>query len=176
MLMAYCQDIREMLQNGGIRTKYDIREEPSIGRRFNEWEVKGVPIRYEVGSKELAERKVTISRRDTGEKITVDRSAVLVETEKLLDIMQKSLFDKVSQFRKDNTHDIDSYEEFKNIMSTTRGFIRSFWCEDAACEKKIKEETKASTRCLPMDHIEEKGQCIYCQKEATHRWLFAQAY
>jgi prolyl-tRNA synthetase len=75
-----------------------------------------------------------------------------------------------------NIHDASSFEEFKNIMKTDRGFIRAFWCEDASCEAEIKGETKATTRCLPLDAKEEKGKCILCGKPAIHRWIFAQAY
>ena len=106
----------------------------------------------------------------------MQNAKVQVKIQKLLGEIQKNLFEKNKKFTEDNTHTVDSYEEFKKIMSTTRGFIKAFWCEDALCEKKVKEETKASTRVLPLDAKEEKGKCIYCQKDATHRWFFAQAY
>ncbi len=83
---------------------------------------------------------------------------------------------KTNYFLDENTRGANSWDEFKNIMMGTRGFIRAFWCEDVACEKEIKEETKASTRCLPLDFKEEKGMCVHCDKPAVHRWLFAQAY
>lgn len=176
VLNAYCGEIKEALDNGGIRSKFDTREEPSVGRRFNEWEVKGVPVRFEVGQKELADRTVTIARRDTGEKVTVKRENMLVTVEKIIKNIQSSLFAKAKTFRDENTRTAENYEEFKNIMATTRGFIKAFWCESEDCEKKIKEETKATTRCLPLDATEEKGLCVYCGKPAKHRWLFAQAY
>jgi prolyl-tRNA synthetase len=94
----------------------------------------------------------------------------------ILKNIQDGLLARHKKFTDDNTRDAGDYDEFKKIMETTRGFIRAFWCEDAACETKIKEETKASTRCLPLDAKEEKGKCIYCNKVASHRWLFAQAY
>jgi prolyl-tRNA synthetase len=172
----YCQDLKEMLANAGIRARYDNREEPSIGRRFNEWEVKGVPIRYEVGSKEVHERTVTIVRRDTGSKITVERTQVLVETEKMLNHVQEQLYIERKKFLDEQTRDVTSYEEFKHIMEEKRGFIKAFWCEENACETHIKEETKATTRCLPLESSEEQGTCVYCGKEANHKWLFAQAY
>ena len=90
--------------------------------------------------------------------------------------MQKSLFAKAKKFLTDNTRDAANFGEFKKIMETTRGFIRAFWCEDAACEAKIKEETKASTRLLPMHAKKETGACVHCGKPATHRWIFAQSY
>lgn len=175
-LMAYAAEMKEALGNGGVRSKFDDREEPSVGRRFNEWEVKGVPVRFEVGQQELADRKVTIVRRDTGEKTVVSREQMLVTTEKILNDIQTSLFRKAQAFLKENTREVATYQDFKTIMSTTRGFIRAFWCEEEACEAQIKDETKATTRCLPLEAKEEKGVCIHCGKPATHRWLFAQAY
>lgn len=175
-ILAYCEDMRDTLKNGGIRVKLDTRDEQSVGRKFNNWEVKGVPIRYEIGDQEVAKRIVTIARRDTSEKITYDRVYALVETQKLLDKMQKSLFESKQKFLTEQTRDADSYNEFKDIMQSTRGFIRAFWCEDKACEAAIKEETKATTRCLPFDTADEEGICIYCGNKAIHRWIFAQAY
>lgn len=175
-LEFYCQDIKETLRHGGIRIRADERDEPSIGRRFNEWEMKGVPVRLEVGGKELVEKTVTIARRDNGEKQTVARDQILATVEKLLQDIQKGLFDRAKGFLDTNTREATSYDEFKNIMSSSRGFIKAFWCEDAACEATIKGETKASTRCLPLDAPEEKGKCIHCGNPATRRWLFAQSY
>lgn len=175
-LALYCEDLCEALGNSSVRVKLDDREEPSVGRRFNEWEIKGVPVRLEVGSKELADRTVMIARRDTGEKMTVAREEVLVNIERLLNEMQKALFAKAKAFLDENTREAGSFDEFKTIMNTTRGFIRAFWCEDGTCEANIKKETKASTRCLPLDTKKEKGTCVYCNKPAVHRWLFAQAY
>lgn len=176
LLLAYCGEIKEALDNGGVRSKLDTREEPSVGRRFNEWEVKGVPVRFEVGQKEVGDRSVTIARRDTGEKITVERKDMLTTVEKILKDIQMALFAKAKKFLDENTRDAKTYDEFKSIMSSTRGFIRAFWCEDAGCEAKIKEETKATTRGLPLDAKEEKGTCVQCGKPATHVWIFAQAY
>ncbi len=177
-LDVYAQEVKEVLFNGGIRAKIDSRDEPSVGRRFNEWEVKGIPVRFEIGHKEALDNTVTLVRRDTGEKTIVKRSDMLVTVEKVLQTMQKDLFAKAKTFRDENTHDVNTYDEFKKIMSTTRGFIRAFWCEDAVCETAIKEETKASTRCLPLEdmHKFSDGECIKCGKKSTHKWLFAQAY
>lgn len=175
-LLAYCGEMKEALNNGGIRSRFDERTEPSVGRRFNEWELKGVPLRFEVGEKELASRSVTIARRDIGEKTTVDRQDMLTTTEKLLKEIQQSRFGVAKRFLETNTHDASTYEAFKKIMSSTRGFIRALWCEERACEAVIKEETKATTRCLPLDEKEVTGVCVHCGKPAKHRWIFAQAY
>ncbi len=176
LLSARAAELKESLGNAGVRVKVDEREEPSIGRRFNEWEVKGVPLRLELGHKELESDTVVLARRDTGEKVTVARKEILTTAQKLLADIQKSLFEKAKKFRDDNTRDAGSFDEFKKIMGSTRGFIRAFWCEDAVCEAKIKEETKASTRCLPTEASAEEGLCVHCGKPAVHRWIFAQAY
>ncbi len=176
LLVTRCEQLRETLTNSGIRVKVDLREEPSVGRRFNEWEVKGVPVRLEIGERELSADTVVLVRRDTGEKVTVGRKEIITTVQKLLTDIQKSLFEKAKKFLTDNTRDAATYDEFKKIMSSTRGFIRAFWCEDASCEATIKGETKASTRLLPMHAKKETGVCVHCGKPATHRWLFAQSY
>jgi prolyl-tRNA synthetase len=175
-LLWYCQDLKETLTNGGIRVKVDDREETSVGRKFNEWEVKGVPIRYEVGLKEYTDRKITVVRRDTGEKKIVAREDILVQTLNMTQDMQKSLFASAKKFLTENTREANTKEEFQNIMNTTRGFIKAFWCEEKECEAKIKAETKATTRCLPLDAKEESGSCVYCGKPATYKWIFALSY
>lgn len=181
-LLAYCDDLQVVLNNGGVRNRLDKRDEPSVGRRFNEWEVKGVPVRFEVGGKELADETVTIVRRDTGEKQTVKRKDVLVTTEKLLKDIQAQLFTKAKKHLEAHTHDVSDFSKFEEIMKTTRGFIRAFWCEEAGCEAAIKEKTKATTRCLPLDTVglpgtrSDSGKCIHCGKPASHRWLFGQSY
>jgi prolyl-tRNA synthetase len=168
--------MKETLGNAGVRIKIDKREEPSIGRRFNEWEVKGVPVRLELGHKELEADSVVLVRRDTGEKMTVVRKELLVTVQKLLNDIQQSLFDTAKTFLETNTRDAQSWEEFTKIMNTTRGFIRALWCEDPVCEKAMKEKTKACTRCLPLESKEEEGICVHCGKPAHHRWIFGQSY
>lgn len=148
----------------------------SVGRKFNKWEVKGVPLRFEIGDEEIDSHMITVFRRDTLERIKIKRENVVSETKKLLIEIQRSLFKRAQKFLEDNTHDVSDYAEFKKTMETTRGFLRAFWCENEDCEAKIKAETKASTRCLPLNAKEETGVCIYCGKDAKHRWYFAQAY
>ncbi len=163
---------KEALKKLGVRVKCDDREGESAGYKFNKWEVKGVPVRLEIGDKEAAEGVVTVVRRDMMQKIKCKTE----EIPEILKDIQENLFGKHKKFTEDNTHDVSSYDEFKKIMDSSRGFIRAFWCEDAACEKAIKEETKATTRCLPLDVREEKGKCVRCGNPAHSRWLFAQAY
>lgn len=159
-----------------FRTELDYRVGESAGFKFNKWELKGVPIRLEIGEKEASNNVVTLVRRDTGEKTEVAVDTLTETLAKILENIQNGLLEKHKKFTKENTHTVNSYEEFKKIMETTRGFISAFWCEDANCEKKIKEETKASTRCLPQNAKGESGKCIYCGKPAKYRWLFGQSY
>lgn len=184
-LYKYVKKLEEELVNAGIRVRIDAKSQldemfeessESPGRKFNKWEVKGVPLRFEIGDTEVDSKIVTIARRDTLEKFNVPREDVVVKTIKLLDEMQKALFDRAKKFLDTNTREATSLDEFKEIMNTSRGFIRAFWCEDVACEAAIKEETKATTRCLPLNAKEERGVCVHCGKPAVHRWMFAQAY
>ncbi len=182
-IVQYCDDVFKTLKGEGIRVKIDDREEKTVGWKFNEWEVKGVPVRIEVGEKEVEAGELTVYRRDTNIKLKVKSEKIKVEIKKLLDEIQKNLFEKHKKFTEENTHTVESYEEFKKIMSGKKGFIKAFWCEDKNCEIKIKEETKATTRCLTLDAKEEsampagrQGKCIYCGNSAKHRWYFAQAY
>jgi prolyl-tRNA synthetase len=175
-ILGYCYDLRDTLKNGGIRVKIDEREEQSIGRKFNNWEIKGVPVRYEIGENEVNQRIVTVTKRDSLEKISLDRIYALVETQKILDNMQKSLYEKRRAFLEQETREAENFEQFSTIMQTTRGFIKAFWCEEKECEKQIKEKTKATTRCLPLYAPEETGTCVHCSKPAVHRWIFAQSY
>ena len=158
------------------RIKLDDTEGETAGFKFNKWEMKGVPIRIEIGDKEADIDSVVVVRRDTLEKQTIKIVDLENTINKLLIDIQKSLLEKHKKFTKDNTFSVDSYNEFKKIMATTRGFISAHWCESADCEAKIKEETKATSRCLPDNQKQENGVCIYCGKPSKNRWLFAQSY
>jgi len=175
-LLEYVERITHSLEELGMRVKTDVRDTVSVGRKFNEWEVKGVPIRLEIGQKEMEDHTVTVVLRDTGEKQTIAYTAFVPEASAMLGAMQKRMFDKQKKFLDENTRDASTWEEFTNIMESTRGFIRALWCEESACEKQIKEKTKACTRCLPLGSKEEKGVCVHCGKPAVHRWLFGQSY
>lgn len=163
----------------GGTVKVMDEEWKTMGWKANEAELQGIPLRIVVGLKEVENQTVTIKTRialdgDTQFETTIVE--VADKTEYLLGALQKQLYDNAKKFLEENTHVVNSYDEFKRIMSTTRGFLKALWCESSECEKKIKEETKATTRCLPFDAPEEQGGCIYCGKEAKHRWVFAQAY
>jgi len=175
-LESYIQGITEDLQKRDIRVHIDKRDGVSVGRKFNDWEVKGVPLRFEIGENERKENKVTMTRRDTGEKLSFVNDGVGDETFNQLDAIQQQMFMKSADFVRKNTFEVSKYEDFKNIMKETRGFIKAYWCGNPDCEAKIKEETKATTRVKPLGSEEQKGKCIYCAKAAQSIWYFGQAY
>ncbi len=175
-ILASCEKLEKILNDKGIRVKVDNSDNETLGFRINKWELKGVPIRIEIGAKEIEQNTITLVRRDTGEKSTIARQESEVTVAQFLDRIQDNLYQKAEKFLRENTHDAENYDEFKKILSSNRGFISAFWCESEECEKKIKEETKATTRCLPLEATQQKGTCIYCGKAATVKWFFGQAY
>jgi prolyl-tRNA synthetase len=147
------------------------------GWKFNEWELKGVPLRIEVGPRDLQHDQVTLVRRDTREKLQVSLLDVAERSRRLLDDVQAALFERALAFREENTHVAENYETFKRIMQSQRGFIRAYWCGSAECETRIKEETHATIRVIPEDaEAEGPGNCICDGRPASARALFAQSY
>lgn len=175
-LATAAENMRTALKKADIRVEIDAADNESIGFRINKWELKGVPLRLEVGAKELENNVVTAVRRDTGIKKELSLKNLEKEVTALLNSIQENLLHEAERFLKDNTHDVDEYKTFKEIMKGGKGFLSAFWCEDAKCEAKIKEETKATTRCLPLEAKNEKGSCVGCGTPASHRWYFGQAY
>ncbi len=174
-ILKFCDGIRKSLGRS-FRIELDTRDYVTPGFKFNEWEAKGVPVRIEVGTREVSDGYVTFVQRINREKRNVQVENVSRELRADLKSLQKSLKNSAKKFRVENTYNISSYAEFKNLAESHKGFINSLWCEDATCEAAIKLETKATTRCLPLGTKEKSGKCIYCGKKALHRWLFAQAY
>jgi prolyl-tRNA synthetase len=180
-IIKYCNQIKEKIEGMlsefyGMVKIYDDKEK-SFGWRMNEAEVQGIPLRLEIGSREMEEKTITMSFRlpEIAKKL-IRFGEISNEVENNLKFIQLEMFKLSQKMLNEMTFDVNNYVEFKNIMNTTRGFIKAFWCEDKTCEAKIKEETKATTRCLPLDSIEEKGKCIYCGKESDHKWYFALCY
>lgn len=174
-IMALCNKAFEILESLDIRVKVDDSNE-SAGWKFNQYDLEGIPLRIEIGSTEAKEQNIRIVRRDTKVSSNIHINVIGMEVNNLLRDMQIELLEKSKRFTEQNTRQVDNYPQFKEIMNTTRGFIEAFWCEDLKCEAKIKEETKATTRCLPLDAVEADGQCIYCGNVAKNRWLFGQSY
>ncbi|MBT6068625.1 proline--tRNA ligase [Candidatus Peregrinibacteria bacterium] len=165
------------LKESGVRVHMDDRDNVSPGFKFNEWEVKGVPVRIEMGPRDLEAGNLTVVRRDTMEKETFsadkfEASSVLT----LLDDIQKRLYSDALKFREDNTHEVDNVEDFKSqLAKDIPGFIRVYWCGDETLEEKVQNETKATIRIIEEDNVTGK-KCFYSGKEATQRVLFAKAY
>ena len=173
-IIKYSGKVAKMLKS--FRVELDLRDGETAGFKFNKWELKGVPVRIEIGEKEANDKVLTVVRRDISEKIKTKESELKTVLKDLLAEIQSSLLQKHKQMTENNTYYADNYDEFKKIMKTTKGFIYAFWCENPDCEQKIKQETKATTRCLPLGSKKEHGSCIYCGAKAEHRWLFAQSY
>ncbi|HOY61426.1 MAG TPA: proline--tRNA ligase [Candidatus Woesebacteria bacterium] len=159
-----------------FRVKIDNIDGETAGFKFNQWELKGVPLRLEIGDRDVAANSVILTRRDTGEKITSSISNLESTISNLLVKIQNNLFNIHKKFTEDHTFSVDSYDEFKKIMESSRGFIKAHWCENPDCETEIKKDTKATTRCLPLDAPEEEGKCVRCGKPSHHRWIFGLSY
>ena len=175
LVKDYLSLILSKLKDAGIRVHEDWRKE-SPGFKFNEWEMKGVPLRLEVGPKDVENKKAVLVRRDNGEKIFVQKNEVAEKAPKILDDIQESLFNEAKAFRQENTHQVSSYDEFKKTIANKGGFVRCGWDGTRESERSIKEETKATIRVIPFDENPQKLKCIYSGKPARHEVLFAKAY
>jgi prolyl-tRNA synthetase len=164
------------LDAAGVRAEADWSDKRP-GWKFNEWELKGVPVRLEIGPRDLKNDQVTLVRRDTGVKEQVGVANATERVQQLLVEVQAGLFERARAFREANTHTVEDYESFKNVMDNQRGFIRAFWCGSTECEGRIKDETRATIRVIPEDaEADGQGVCVYCGRPATTRVLFAQSY
>ena len=154
----------------------DDRDQFTPGFKYNEWEMKGVPLRIEIGPRDVADNAVMAARRDVKgkEKISVEGLTAAVRT--ILDSVQRSLFDQALAFREANTRDASSMEEMAEILLKERGFVRVWWEGDAEAEARVKEDTKATLRCFPLDQQDEEGICVATGKKTKSRALFAIAY
>jgi len=175
-VLSKAEELEKTLKEAGFRVKADLRTTYSPGWKFSEWELKGVPMRLEVGPKDIEKNQVVLVRRDNREKIFIPQNEMIEKVGIILKEIQKDLFARALKFREENTHQVESYDEFKEVIKNKGGFIRAFWCGDSACEEKVKEETTATIRCIPLSAPEEDGKCIRCGKQARKRVYFAKAY
>ncbi|WNB17316.1 proline--tRNA ligase [Marivirga arenosa] len=170
------EKLRKNLKKKGITVKFDNRDTHKPGFKFAEWELKGVPLRIAIGPRDLENGTVELARRDTKKKNTVNIEGIESIIEDTLEAIQNNIYKKAKDFRTENTVKVDTYEEFKNIIENKGGFVSAHWDGTAETEEKIKEETKATIRCIPLDAEEEAGKCIYTGKPSNKRVLFAKAY
>tara|TARA_B110000116_G_C16759321_1_gene547542 strand:+ start:226 stop:1695 length:1470 start_codon:yes stop_codon:yes gene_type:complete len=175
LIKNYINPYLNKLSNSGIRFLLDDREKISPGYKFNEWELKGVPLRIEVGSKEIDSNELTLFRRDINEKSTVPIDSLINYIHDTLDEIQVNLYDQANKFRDDNSFTADSYEEFKSIIQDG-GFVRCGWDGTELSEKQIKDATKATIRCIPFDQDPSGKRCIFSGEKAKFEAVFAKAY
>lgn len=159
-----------------ISVKYDNRDTQKPGWKFAEYELQGVPVRIAIGPKDLEKGTVEIARRDTKQKQFVEQSKTVNFIVDLLDEIQNNIYQKALNFKLENTRTADSWEQFKEILESQGGFISAHWDGTSETEEKIKEETKATIRCIPLNSTEEAGTCVYSGKPSNRRVLFAKAY
>lgn len=168
--------IKKGLEAKGISVKFDHNDKYSPGFKFAEYELKGVPLRIAVGPRDLENGTVELARRDTKTKETVSTDNIVEKVESLLKEIQDTIFKKALDFRMQHTTKVDSFEEFKKVLDGKAGFVLAHWDGTSETEEKIKEETKATIRCIPLDFKEEAGKCVYSGKPSKGRVLFARAY
>ena len=174
-IMNHVDNIVSQCLEKGIRVKVD-NSNNTPGFKFNEWELKGVPIRLEIGLRDISKKEVILARRDIEEKQSVKLNKLVQSIHNLLDEIQNNILRKATDFRDKNTFRVNSYKEFKNTISNTGGFIRCGWDGTIETETAIKNETKATIRCIPFNSNPKDLKCIYSGKDAIHEVIFAKAY
>jgi len=175
-IMEVADRIAAELKSRGIRVKIDDDAKKRPGFKFAEWEMKGVPIRLGIGARDLAKGVVEVARRDTKEKNSVALDGIEDHITQLLDDIQENLLQRAKDFRSERTTVVDSFDEFKDAIANVGGFVSAHWDGTVETELKIKDETKATLRCIPLDAVEEEGVCVYSGKPSGKRVLFAKAY
>ena len=170
------KNLVNQLRAKGVRVKYDNRDTQKPGWKFNEYELKGVPVRIAIGPKDVEKGTVELARRDTLQKEFISNENVVERVISLMDEIQDNLYKKAVSHRAKNTSEVASYEEFKKVLDTKGGFVLAHWDGPAETEEKIKNETKATIRCIPLDGRIEAGTCMVTGNPSTRRVLFARAY
>jgi len=175
-VVGYAEKLYEQMK-GRYRVVFDDDEANSPGWKFAEWEMKGVPVRIEIGPRDMENGKAMLVRRDTGEKEPVAIEEVADRVGELLEQIQKDLFEKARALREDNTYILESYDDLKKLYKDGNGFVDTHWCGSPECEAVIKDETKATIRVIPFEQGDCAGKkCIRCGGPAQHRVIFAKAY
>ncbi|AFL80082.1 prolyl-tRNA synthetase [Aequorivita sublithincola DSM 14238] len=170
------KDLMTNLRSKGIRVKYDNRDTQKPGWKFNEYELKGVPVRIAIGPKDVEKGTVELARRDTLQKEFVSNENVVEKVVSLMNEIQANLYKKAVSHRAENTTEVATYEEFKNVLDSKGGFILAHWDGTSETEEKIKNETKATIRCIPLDGEIVRGECMVTGNPSSRKVLFARAY
>jgi prolyl-tRNA synthetase len=174
-VLPTAQRIRQELIDSGIRVTLDERDERP-GWKFSEWELRGVPLRLEIGPKDIEKSQVLLARRDTREKVGVPTDGLAARVRELLNDVQRTLFERAVRFREERTHQAGNYDAFKQAMEGRPGFVLAPWCGSAACEAQIKTDTQATIRNIPMDPPGAEGSCVRCNAPAEFVVRFAKSY
>jgi len=175
-ISSFVNQLTPKLKALGISFKYDNRDSQRPGFKFAEYELKGVPVRLAIGGRDMENGTVELARRDTREKSTVSQEGLENYIADLLVEIQANIYNKAADFRTEHITKADTYQEFKELLDGKAGFILAHWDGTSETELKIKEETKATIRCIPLDNPLEDGVCIYSGKPSVQRVLFARAY
>jgi prolyl-tRNA synthetase len=175
-ISTFVDELLPKLKGLGISVKYDDRDTQRPGFKFAEYELKGIPVRLAIGGRDMDNGTVEIARRDTKQKSTVAQEGLEIYIANLLEEIQNNIFTKALNFRNENITEANSYEEFKTLLDTKAGFISAHWDGTSETEKRIKDETKATIRCIPLDNKQEEGVCIVTGNPSKERVLFARAY
>jgi len=179
-VVEYAGRVADTLKAAGVRVKLDNRDELSAGFKFNDWEMRGVPLRFEIGPRDVEQNAVVLARRDLpgkeGKTFGVPLDGVAEATKDMLTTIQAAILQRATVFRDANTHTARNYDEFKQILEGGAGFIRVHWAGASEDEDRIKEETKATIRCFPFDKPEGEGVCFYTGKRTDRVAVFARAY
>ncbi|HTI57720.1 proline--tRNA ligase [Mucilaginibacter sp.] len=175
-ISSYVKTLTKELKAKGITVKFDNRDTHRPGAKFAEYELKGVPLRVAIGSRDMQNGTVELARRDTKTKETVNQDGLAGVIEQLLEDIQQNIYKKALDFRAENTREVNDYNEFKRLLDDEPGFLSAHWDGTAETEQLIKDETKATIRCIPLDNKQEEGKCIRTGKPSAQRVLFARAY
>jgi prolyl-tRNA synthetase len=174
-VLPRAQDLQRQLRQAGIRVTLDERDERP-GWKFSEWELRGVPLRLEIGPKDIEKSQVLLARRDTREKIAVPMETLAGTVADLLEDIQRTLLERALRFREERTQRVGNYDDFKKVMDGRPGFVIAAWCGAAECEAQIKAETQATIRNMPLGAAAPSGRCVRCDATATAEAWFAKAY
>ncbi len=175
-LLEYTEALKQTLKDAGIKADVDTRDDESFGFKLNKWEVKGVPLVLKIGEKEREANSVTIKSRFSGEERQCARDEMAKTVVGWLEEIQAAMLKRSQDFMASSTREAKTYDEFKEIMKTHKGFVKVFWNDNSEIEAKIKEETTAKSSCAPIDWPEGNGVDFYTGEPATRQWLFAQSY
>jgi len=175
-IAEFVKELTKELKSKNISVKFDNRDTHRPGAKFAEYELKGVPLRVAIGSRDMQNKTVELARRDTKTKETVSQDGLAGRIEQLLEEIQINIYQKALNFKTENTVETDSYDEFKRLLDEQPGFISAHWDGTTETEEQIKTETKATIRCIPLNNKQEEGRCILTGRPSNQRVLFARAY